>query len=166
MRLAPGPDRPSPESAASISNGWQRTWGTEVVRIFIRHTVADYAAWRTVYDDFDATRRSMGVTGAEVYQALDNRNDVTVWHDFGTRAQAEAFAGSSQLRDARAKAGVQGQPVAGSSAPRRSGVSEDRCSDWEGPARAAPDVRGAHPRAAPSAAAPDQEAFAGGAKRL
>ena len=77
-----------------------------MVRIFIRHTVADYAAWRTVYDDFDATRRSMGVTGAEVYQALDNRNDVTVWHDFGTRAEAEAFAGSSQLRDAMAKAGV------------------------------------------------------------
>ena len=82
-----------------------------MIRIFIRHTVADYAAWRSVYDDFDATRRSMGVTGAEVYQALDDPNDVTVWHDIASRAQAEAFAGSSQLRDAMGRAGVQGQPV-------------------------------------------------------
>ena len=81
-----------------------------MVRIFIRHTVADYRAWRAVYDEFDATRQSMGVIGAEVYQALDDPNDVTIWHDFRTRPQAEAFAGSTQLRDAMARAGVQGQP--------------------------------------------------------
>jgi hypothetical protein len=46
-----------------------------------------------------------------VNQALDDPNDVTIWHDFGTRAEAEAFAWSTQLRDAMARAGVQGQPA-------------------------------------------------------
>jgi len=81
-----------------------------MVRIFIRHDVADYQAWRKVYDDFDATRRSLGVTGDEVYQNLDDPNNVTLWHEFATRAQAEAFTSSDQLREAMASAGVQGQP--------------------------------------------------------
>ena len=82
-----------------------------MVRIFIRHDVSDYPAWRKVYDDFDATRRSMGVTGDEVYQNLDDPNDVTVWHDFTTRALAEAFTNSDELRQAMAAAGVRGQPA-------------------------------------------------------
>jgi hypothetical protein len=38
-----------------------------MVRLFVRHPVADYAAWRRVYDDFDEERRGMGVTGHAVY---------------------------------------------------------------------------------------------------
>src|SRR5262245_54379312 len=50
-----------------------------MVRLFIRHAVTDYKAWRKVYDDFDAERRSMGVVGDAVYRAVDDPNDVTVW---------------------------------------------------------------------------------------
>jgi hypothetical protein len=45
---------------------------------------ADYAAWRTAYDEFDAVRKPMGVEGDSVYQALDNAKDVTITHDFAT----------------------------------------------------------------------------------
>jgi hypothetical protein len=82
-----------------------------MVRLFVRHPVADYAAWRRVYDEFDAERRPMGVTGHAVYQSLDDPNDVTVWHDFATREEAEAFASSERLRDAMQRAGVQGRPT-------------------------------------------------------
>ena len=34
-----------------------------MVRLFVRHQVADYPAWRRVYDDFDAERQTLGVTG-------------------------------------------------------------------------------------------------------
>jgi len=35
---------------------------TRMATLFVRHTVSDYTAWRKVYDDLDATRKSMGVT--------------------------------------------------------------------------------------------------------
>ena len=37
-----------------------------MVRMFVRHDVADYDAWRQGYDAFDSTRRSLGVTGQAV----------------------------------------------------------------------------------------------------
>jgi hypothetical protein len=82
-----------------------------MVRIFVRHAVADYAAWREVYDEFDAERGPMGVVAHGVCQGLDDPNDVTLWHDFATREQAEAFTASEALRDAMRRAGVQGQPA-------------------------------------------------------
>jgi hypothetical protein len=78
--------------------------------LFVRHVVSDYAQWRKVYDEFDARRRSMGVTSDGVYQLDGNPNDVTVYHEFGTVDAAKAFASSSDLKDAMAKAGVQGAP--------------------------------------------------------
>jgi heme-degrading monooxygenase HmoA len=80
------------------------------VRLYVRHGVGDYAAWRAVYDDFDTQRRSMGVTGDEVFQSVDDPNDVTVWHDFDSEDSARAFASSDELREASTEAGVQGQP--------------------------------------------------------
>ena len=52
----------------------------------------------------------MGVTDHAVYQSVDDPNDVTAWHDFETREQAESFASSDRLRQRMTEAGVQGQP--------------------------------------------------------
>ena len=38
-----------------------------MVRLFVRHTVADYGAWRKAYDAFDAQRAPMGVISHAVY---------------------------------------------------------------------------------------------------
>ena len=46
--------------------------------MFIRHTVANYKAWRKVYDDFAPVQKAKGVTAQAVYQAADNPNDITV----------------------------------------------------------------------------------------
>jgi heme-degrading monooxygenase HmoA len=81
-----------------------------MVRLYIRHPVTDYQAWRKVYDGFDAERRSMGVVGHAVYRAVNDPNDVTAWHDFDTREAAEAFVHSDRLREAMADAGVAGVP--------------------------------------------------------
>jgi hypothetical protein len=80
------------------------------VRLFVRHDVADYAAWRKSYDGFDATRRKLGVTAQVVYQSSDNPNDVTVTHDFKTLEKAKAFAASAELKTAMQSAGVKGTP--------------------------------------------------------
>jgi hypothetical protein len=78
--------------------------------MYVRHEVTDYAAWRKVYDDFDATRRKLGVTEQAVYWSVDNRNDVTVTHDFRSAEQAKAFAASPDLKAAMERGGVKGTP--------------------------------------------------------
>ena len=80
------------------------------VRMFVRHEVTEYAAWRKGYDAFDAARRKLGVSGQAVYQSVDNPNDVTVTHDFKTADKAKAFMTSAELKAAMEKAGVKGTP--------------------------------------------------------
>ena len=55
------------------------------VRMYIRHEVADYSAWRKTYDAFAGMQRKLGVTRQAVYQSVENPNDVTVTHDFKPR---------------------------------------------------------------------------------
>ncbi len=79
--------------------------------LFVRHTTSDYAAWRQVYDGFRPTALTLGVQEDAVYQAADNPNDVTVTHEFATLEAAQAFAGSSELREAMHAAGVASAPT-------------------------------------------------------
>jgi len=82
-----------------------------MVRMMVRHRVNDYARWRKAYDGFEDTRKRMGVTGATVFQAVGDPNDVTVTHDFATSDAAHAFADSAELRSAMQDAGVAGPPT-------------------------------------------------------
>jgi quinol monooxygenase YgiN len=81
-----------------------------MVRVFIRHNVRDYAAWREAYDGFGETQREHGVRAEAVYRAVDDPNDVTVTHDFDDAAAAKAFLGLADVKDAMSRAGVEGQP--------------------------------------------------------
>ena len=65
--------------------------------MFIRHTVANYKAWRKVYDDFAPVQKAKGVTAQAVYQAADNPNDITVTQEFATVEAARAFVDSEEL---------------------------------------------------------------------
>lgn len=82
-----------------------------MVRMFVRHPVDDFDSWKTVYDDFDEERKGMGVKGQAVFQAVDDPNDVTAWHDFETMDDARSFADSDRLGEAMERAGVAGEPT-------------------------------------------------------
>ncbi len=81
-----------------------------MVRMFVHHSVENYRTWRRAYDTFDAERKGLGVIGDAVYQAIDDPNDVTVYHDFKTRRRAENFATSIRLKEVMRGAGVKGRP--------------------------------------------------------
>jgi quinol monooxygenase YgiN len=81
-----------------------------MIRMFVRHTVNDYNAWRKVYDAFADEQENAGVRSEAVYQSVDNPNEVTVLHDFADIDAARAFVDSAMLREAMTSAGVQGQP--------------------------------------------------------
>ena len=76
----------------------------------VLHRVRDYRAWRQVYDDVAPMQKAGGVTAESVYQAKDDPNNVLVLHSFATRAQAETFIASPDLREAMGRAGVEGMP--------------------------------------------------------
>jgi len=75
-----------------------------------RHQVQDYSAWRAVYDSLEDVRQSYSCTGAEVMTDPGNKNDVFVIHRFPTVEAAQAFAGSSELKEAMGRAGIAGAP--------------------------------------------------------
>jgi hypothetical protein len=81
-----------------------------MIRLFVRHNVADYDAWRKVYDEVDEERRRMGVIGDAVFQSIDDPNDVTLWHDFETPDSARSFASSDALQAAIERSGILGEP--------------------------------------------------------
>jgi hypothetical protein len=80
------------------------------VRMFVRHEVADYGAWKKSYDAFAPNQKKMGVIDQSVYQSTDDPNDVTVIHDFHSLEKAKAFAASADLKAAMEKSGVKGAP--------------------------------------------------------
>jgi quinol monooxygenase YgiN len=77
----------------------------------VRHRVADYDAWRTVYDGAGEMQRSAGVTDAAVYRDADDTNVVLVMHRFGSRDQAEAFMANPDAQATMESAGVDASSI-------------------------------------------------------
>jgi hypothetical protein len=73
---------------------------------FVRHHVADYDAWRRVYDSVDEMQTAGGVTDKAVYREEGDPNDVLIMHRFASREQAHAFFENPELQEAMGSAGV------------------------------------------------------------
>lgn len=76
----------------------------------IRHKVADYDAWRAVYDTLGGVQREGGVTDESVHRLVGDADDVLVIHQFDSADAAEAFFAKEDLREGMKAAGVQGPP--------------------------------------------------------
>lgn len=79
--------------------------------MIVQHKVADYEAWRPVYDADAAKRAAAGLTNARVYRSADDPNDIVIIADMADLAKAKAFATSETLKESMEKAGVQGEPT-------------------------------------------------------
>lgn len=79
-----------------------------MVRMFIRHQVTDFDAWKSHYDNFAGTREKLGVRDDALFSGAEIEGDVTLWHDFDDMAAAQAFLDSSELKAAQQAAGVTG----------------------------------------------------------
>jgi hypothetical protein len=77
----------------------------------ISHPVADYAAWRAVYDEAAPLRDAAGITGAEVFLDAANPLMVVIIHRFPTVEAAQGFFGNPDLADAMKRAGVTAAPT-------------------------------------------------------
>jgi hypothetical protein len=77
----------------------------------VTHPVADFAAWKKVYDGAAGLRAKHGIIGAAVNRAVDDPNCVIVYHQAESRAKLEAFTADPALQAAMRAGGVTAPPV-------------------------------------------------------
>lgn len=74
----------------------------------INQDVADYAAWKIVFDTFPPAKG--GAVFHRVNRMVDNDNNITVVAGFETTEAAQGFLKNPDLKAAMSEAGVQGAP--------------------------------------------------------
>ena len=74
--------------------------------LLIHHRVADYDAWKAVYDSVEDMQRDGGVRSQRVWRSADDPNMVDVEHEFDSREAAKEFMDRSDLRESMARSGV------------------------------------------------------------
>jgi len=72
----------------------------------VRHRVADFDAWRKVYNGFAPIQAEHGVHAHQVLRSTENPNDVIVSHTFDSGEAARAFFAMPELKEAMSQAGV------------------------------------------------------------
>lgn len=77
----------------------------------VRHQVADFNAWKKVYDAFAPVQAEHGVHAHQVLRSIENPNDVIVTHTFDSRESARDFFAMPELKEAMSQAGVNADSV-------------------------------------------------------
>jgi len=84
-----------------------------MIFVSVRHTVADYAKWRPIFDGDLANRRAAGATGVQqVYRDQANPNDVTLVMEWDSAEKAQKFVQNPALAETMNTAGVISAPEA------------------------------------------------------
>ena len=77
----------------------------------VRHRVADFDAWKKVYDGFAPIQAEHGVLDHQVLRSIENPNKVIVTHTFDSGETARAFFAMPELKEAMSQAGVDADSV-------------------------------------------------------
>jgi quinol monooxygenase YgiN len=78
--------------------------------LVVRHRVANYEAWKKVFDSMIPTRKEHGWTSHIVYRDATDPNVVTIVNRVKDLDAAKRYASAPALREAMQKGGVQGPP--------------------------------------------------------
>jgi len=77
----------------------------------VRHRVADFDAWKKVYDDFAPVQAEHGMRSDQVLRSIENPNEVIVTHTFDSRDAASAFFAMPELKEEMSRGGVDADSV-------------------------------------------------------
>jgi hypothetical protein len=78
--------------------------------VLVRHKVADYSAWKKVYDAHLPVRQKAGLKENQLLRGANGSNEVVVLFSTNDLERAKEFAESEDLRSTMQKAGVIGRP--------------------------------------------------------
>ena len=78
--------------------------------MLIRHRVNDFEKWKPAFDSHRAAREAAGITDLHVWRNVYDSNEVVILFNIEDMTRANAFAGSTDLRERMKAAGVEGEP--------------------------------------------------------
>ncbi len=80
-----------------------------MIYLNVRHTVSDYAKWRTAFDDGATIRKTAGATGVnQIYRDSQNPGTVTAIMEWDNVEKARQHLADPTMKDVLQKAGVTG----------------------------------------------------------
>jgi len=77
-----------------------------MINVLIHHEVADYAAWKAVFDAAFDWRRKQGERSCRIFRSAGNVNDLTLFLEWESMETARSFIASDELKAKMASAGV------------------------------------------------------------
>ena len=78
--------------------------------LLIRHRVADFPRWKTVYDAHAAARTQAGLKERDLWHDMADPSQIVLLYEVADVQKARDFCESADLREAMQKAGVTDQP--------------------------------------------------------
>ncbi len=77
--------------------------------LLVRHRVRDFNEWKPVYDSHLGARERAGIKEKELLRDAEDSSLVFILFEVVDLERAKSFAGSAELREAMARAGVVGE---------------------------------------------------------
>jgi hypothetical protein len=78
--------------------------------VLIRHKVADFTKWKTIFDAHRGARQGAGLKEKYLLRDVLNLNEVVILLEAEDLQKARVFVDSADLREVMEKAGVLGKP--------------------------------------------------------
>jgi heme-degrading monooxygenase HmoA len=78
--------------------------------LLIRHRVASYRKWRSVFDADGPARKARGCTSGQLFRSANDPRELVVMLKWKSLEQAREFAMSDDLRQTMVRAGVSDRP--------------------------------------------------------
>lgn len=81
-----------------------------MIYLLVHHEVADYPAWKSVFDSSLDWRTRNGERSCRIFRGFDNPNELTLLFEWENVEKARAFMTSDELKSRMTKAGVKSVP--------------------------------------------------------
>jgi len=79
--------------------------------LIVNHHVADFDAWKVVFDEHATARDAHGCESSEVLQSVADANAVTIVMQYPSAAAAQGFLDDQSLKAAMGRGGVDAPPT-------------------------------------------------------
>jgi hypothetical protein len=103
-----GASQPSINYTETVMN--ETTAIQQTVRVMVKHTVKDWAAWKKAFDSHKQARMDAGLTDRVIGHTVGDDHDVFIVFAVADIAKAKAFMQSKDLKAKMDEAGVVGPP--------------------------------------------------------
>ena len=75
-----------------------------------KSSVEDFERWHSAFENNESYRTEHGERGYQVFQSVDDSNEVTVVFEWDENEDPRAFFESAEMRELMTEAGLQGRP--------------------------------------------------------